>query len=101
MNTAIQQDREVALGILQPTQRELEHGLELHRHALVCEAYGFSPRAAVDGDAVKEAMDAGASEIELQDMTEEMAMTRCVTDAAEREEYRAAWEAAGVTCVFQ
>ena len=28
-------------------------------------------------------------------------MTRCVTDPAEREEYLAAWEAAGVTCIFQ
>ena len=28
-------------------------------------------------------------------------MTRCVTDLAEREEYRAAWEASGVTCTLQ
>jgi membrane dipeptidase len=101
MNALIQQAREVALGILQPSQRELDRGLALHRNAFVGEAYGFSPRAALDGDAVKAAVEAGASEVELQDMTEEMGMTRCVTDPAEREEYLAAWEAAGVTCIFQ
>jgi membrane dipeptidase len=101
MNPTIQQARDIALGILQPTQRQIERGLELHRNALVCESYGFSPRAALDGDAVKAAVEAGASDMELQDMTEEMGMTRCVTDAAEREEYMAAWEAAGVTCIWQ
>jgi membrane dipeptidase len=101
MNALIQQAREVALGILQPSQSELDRGLALHRDAFVGEAYGFSPRAALDGDAVKAAVEAGASEVELQDMTEEMGMTRCVTDPAEREEYLAAWEASGVTCIFQ
>lgn len=101
MKPAIQQARDIALGLLQPTQREIDRGLDLHRNALVCESYGFSPRSALDGEAVKAAVEAGASEIELQDLTEEMGMTRCVTDAAEREEYLAAWEASGVTCIWQ
>lgn len=97
----IQRAREVALGILQPRQGEIEHGLELHQNSIVCEAYGFAPRAAVDGEAVKAAVEAGASEVELQDMMEDMRMTRYVTDPREREEFVAAWEAAGVTCIFQ
>ena len=28
-------------------------------------------------------------------------MTRCVDNAAEREEFKQAWQAAGVTCIFQ
>ena len=41
-------------------------------------------------------MEAGASELELQDLQEEMGMTRCVTNAAEQAEYKAAWTAPGV-----
>ena len=46
MNTRIEQAREVALGILKPSQRDLEYGLGLHRDAVVIDGYGFSPRAA-------------------------------------------------------
>ena len=109
MNKKIQQAREVALSILKPSQREIEHGMELHKNSIVCEAYGFAPRAAVDGDAVKAAVEAGASEIELQDMIEDMSMTRYVPTPGpsqegrikEREEFMEAWEAAGVTCILQ
>ncbi len=100
-NQQIQRARQIALKILKPSSKELEHGLELHTNSLVVESYGFSPRAAVDGDKMKEAAEDGASEIELKDMREEMLMSRCVTDATERQEYMDAWEAAGVTCIFQ
>jgi membrane dipeptidase len=79
----------------------LQHGLELHANSLVFDVYGFAPHAAVDGDALKAALQAGASEIELQDMMEDMWMTRCVADPAERDEFLQAWESAGVTCIFQ
>jgi len=101
MNEAIQRAREVALSILKPTQSEIEHGMELHQNSIVCESYGFAPRAAVDGDTVKAAVEAGASDIEIRDMMEDMSMTRYVTEPKEREEFMAAWEAAGVTCILQ
>ena len=100
-NDQIQKARQVALKILKPSTKELEHGLELHENSLVIESYGFSPRAAVDGDRIRLAAETGASEIELQDMQEDMQMTRCVTDPAERQEYMDAWQAAGITCIFQ
>jgi membrane dipeptidase len=100
-NQQIQRARQTALNILKPSKKDLEHGLELHTNSLVVESYGFSPRAAVDGDKIKAAIEDGASEIELKDMREDMSMTRCVTDAAERREYMDAWEAAGVTCILQ
>jgi len=100
-NEKIQRAREAALKILKPSPKDLEHGLELHANSIVIEPYGFSPRSAPDGGAIRAAIEAGASEIELQDLTEEMQMTRCVTDAAERAEYMQAWEAAGMTCIFQ
>jgi membrane dipeptidase len=101
LNPSIQHAREVALSILKPSAKELERGLRLHAESVVFDAYGFSPRAAVDGDALAKAIEAGASDIELADLREEMSMTRYVWDPVEQQEYRAAWRASGVTCIFQ
>lgn len=100
-NDTIHRAREIALDILKPSAKELEHGLELHANSLVFDTYGFAPRAALDGDALREAAEAGASDIELQDLREEMTMTRFVTNDAERAEFIQAWQASGVTCIFQ
>lgn len=100
-NPAVEAARQAALAILKPSQKDLEHGLALHADAVVIEPYGFSPRTAIDGDALRQAIEAGASDLEIQDLTEEMIMTRAVTNAREREEYRKAWQASGVTCIFQ
>ena len=84
MNEAIQHAREVALDILKPSPRDIEHGMELHQNSVVCDSYGFAPRAAVDGEAVAAAVEAGASEVEVRDMMEDMSMTQYVTDERER-----------------
>jgi membrane dipeptidase len=73
----------------------------LHADALVFDAYGFSPRSAVDGERIAKAAAAGASAGEIQDLQEDMGMTRCVENAAENAEFQMAWQAAGVTCIFQ
>ena len=73
----------------------------MHAASIVIDAYGFSPRSAVNGAEMRAAVEAGASDIELQDLQEEMNMTRCVTNAAERDEYHSAWKASGVTCIVQ
>lgn len=97
----IQKARQLALGILAPSDRDVTHGLELHANSLVFESYGFAPRAALDGDAFQAAIADGASESELTDLREEMSMTRCATDKGERQEFLEAFRAAGVTCIFQ
>jgi membrane dipeptidase len=101
INTKIAHDREVALGLLKPTKKDLEHGLELHKESIVFDGYGFSPRSAIDGDRYAKKVEAGASEAELDDLREDMSMTRCVTDPIERAEFLQAWKASGVTCIFQ
>ena len=101
MNKKIKEARDVALDILKPSPRDLEHGLELHRHSVVCDTYGFAPRSAIDGDAVQAAIESGASKAELQDMEEDMGMTRCATAEEEGKEFREAWDEAGVTCIVQ
>jgi membrane dipeptidase len=100
-NEVIQRARQAALDVLKPTPKQLEHGLELHAAAVVCESYGFSPSSAVDGDAMRKAIESAAPPEELEDLREEMNMTRCVTSAAERAEYQEAWRASGLTCIFQ
>ncbi len=100
-NEVIQKAREAGLDVLKPSSKDLEHGLELHAHSLVFESYGFAPRAAPDGDQIRQAIEAGASETELNDLREELPMIRSATDERERIEFLEAFRAAGVTCIFQ
>lgn len=100
-NEKIEKARQAAIDLLQPTPQQLEHGLELHAASMVFESYGFSPRSAIDGDALRKAVESNATTLELQDLREDMSMTRCVTSPAERAEYLEAWRASGVTCIFQ
>lgn len=100
LNPKIQASREVAIAALKPSVAELDRGLKLHAESIVFDAYGFGPRAAIDGAAFAAAVDAGASAIELKDLREEMTMTRFVTDPVEHQEFCDAWRASGVTCVF-
>jgi membrane dipeptidase len=101
LNPVIRKARDAAMAVLQPSAKDLQHGLELHADALVFDAYGFSPRCAIDGEAVKAAVMAGASDVELDDLRENLSMTRCVTSEAELAETLEGWRASGVTCIFQ
>lgn len=100
-NETIEKARAAALAILKPSQKEMEHGFALHAASLVFESYGFSPRCAVDGEALRAAMAAGATEQELLDLREELPMIHNVSSAREKKEYLDAFQAAGVTCIFQ
>lgn len=101
MNEKMKKIRQAALDILKPVPRDLAHGLELHRDSLVVDLYGFGPESAVDTDVLAAAVNAGASKVELQDLHEDMMMTRLADDPGELEEYKLAWETAGVTCIFR
>jgi len=101
LNPKIAALRQAALQILKPSAAELERGLRLHAESIVFDSYGFSPRAAVDGDVLAKASLAGASSVELKDMKEDMGMTRVATDPVQQQEYQDAWRASGVTCIFQ
>jgi membrane dipeptidase len=101
MNAQMKTAYEGALNILKPTKKQLEHGLALHRDALVIDTYGFMPRASVDGALITAAINNQASPLEIQDMQEDMSMSRFVGHERERAEFENAWKAAGVTCVIQ
>lgn len=100
-NPVIVAARDAALDVLKPSRADLEHGLDLHRQTLVFDTYGFSPRAALDVEAFAAAAEAGASDAELDDLQEEMHMTRAAIDPTERAEFDEAVNCAGVTCTFQ
>lgn len=101
LNEKIQRNRDIALRILKPSKKDLEHGLELHKNSVVFDTYGFMPRSAYDGDLIASAIEGGASELELKDLKEDQSMTRFVHDQHEKEEFENAWKASGVTAVFQ
>lgn len=100
INPHITRAREAALSLLKPSARDLEYGLALHREALVVESYGLGLHAPVDAAEWNAAADAGATESELQDLTEEHIMTGWVRNVELRREYKEAWEASGVTGIF-
>ena len=43
--TSFEKYWQLGLAALQPSQKDLEHGLELHKNSFVFDAYGFTPRA--------------------------------------------------------
>ncbi|MGV2338763.1 MAG UNVERIFIED_CONTAM: hypothetical protein LVR18_33685 [Planctomycetaceae bacterium] len=73
---AMQQARNVALDLLKPSPAQLERGLRLHAESVVFDSYGFSPRAAIDGTSLGAVIEAGASQQEVEDLQEDMTMTR-------------------------
>ncbi len=87
--------------MLKPSAAELEKGLRIHREALVFDAYGFAPRAALEGEAMRNAVESGLTEPEITDLREEMGMTRWATNAREAAEFDEAMRVSGVTCIFQ
>lgn len=93
--------QQAALDVLKPSKKDLEHGLALHKELVVVECYGFAPYCAPDAAAVNRAMDAGATDAELDTMMNEMRVARCVWDARERDEFQEAWAASGMTAIFQ
>jgi len=100
-NPDIRIAREVGMNILKPSQRDLEHGLELHEHSLVIESYSLGLHASVESKTINAEIEAGASDFEIQDLVEDMSMTRWVLDDVLRSEYCEARKAAGVTCSYQ
>ena len=42
-NPKIKQARDIGLDIIQPSKKDYEHGMELHKNSLVIEPYGFAP----------------------------------------------------------
>ena len=87
--------------MLKPSKRDLEHGLELHASSIVIDAYGFSPRSAVNGAGMR----AGRGGRRIRPRASGPAggdehdplRHRCGGARG----YLSAWKASGVTCIVQ
>src|SRR5262245_53854958 len=86
-NEKIRASREAAIALLKPSQKDLQHALELHSASLVVESYGFAPRSLIDGDKMREAIEAGANSIEVEDLYTEMQLMRVADDPAQLQEH--------------
>ena len=62
----IDEARQVGLKALNPSSKQLEHGLELHNEFIVFDSYGFSPTSVPDPAVLSKAIDAGAWPNELK-----------------------------------
>ncbi len=91
--------RERALAALQPSPRDLQHGLELHRACVVVDAFGFAPAPMTSGMVrrINAAVAAGASAAETTRLLGDLRFS----DPEALEQYVSAWEASGVTAIVQ
>ncbi len=101
LNPQIAPRRAAALAALQPTAAQLEHGLALHREAVVIDSYGFSAFATADPALVQAAVGAGLEPSSVRHVELQSLMTRMADDAQQRALFVEAWRAAGVTCVLR
>ena len=102
MERAWQEIRQAAMDVLRPTEKELKHGLELHRESVVFDAYGFMPVCRGNDSPRLEAMIAdGAGRDEITREREAFASTEAFSDPEMLARLKAAWEFAGVDANFQ
>ncbi len=94
-------DRKVALDLLKPSPKELEHGLELHRNSFVFDAYGFMPAGGGRDFNIDRLIAANASRDQLKDAREEFFKDTSFKAPEQLELLKAGWEYAGVDCIFQ
>jgi membrane dipeptidase len=103
MNPLMEDCRALALSILKPTSKQLGHGLELHRDALVWDAYGFIPSGLTDEamERLSALSEAGADRDEISNCLEEENQLRFLASPEALRYFKEAFDAAGVDCVFQ
>ncbi len=97
---AIALRRQMALDVLQPSARDLEHGFELHHRSIVIESYGLGLQCAVDPAPLNTIIEAGADASEIRELYNDMAVTGWARTPEARREFAEAWAASGVTCAF-
>lgn len=101
MNDKIESARAVALSILKPSPRDLEHGLALHADALVVEAYSLGIHAPIDPEGINNIIKRNGTAEEVSDLLTEMKVLGWARSLDRQQEFREIWEASGVDAVFQ
>ena len=102
MYTAWEEDRALALKMLQPTQKELEHGLELHHNSFVFDAYGFMPGGGGKAERLEQIIAENGSRDERSAAREEFSSNLAFFQSpVMKKMLREAFEYSGVDCIFQ
>ena len=97
-----QEIRRAAMDVLQPDEKTLRHGLELHRESVVFDAYGFMPTVRGGQPPRMEAMLAeGAGRDEFGWEWEHFSSLEGFEDPEMLAQLRDAWEFSGVDATFQ
>ena len=97
----IQENWDIALEVLRPTAKELEHGLELHRNSYVFDAYGFMPTGGGKNERLEQLINQNAGRGEIRYAIEDFSMNASFKNPEMQKRLAEAWEAAGVDCIFQ
>ncbi len=97
----IAEGRRAGLDVLQPTASELERGLALHEEALVAESYCLGMAAPFDPKPLSQIVDRKGTVDEFVARASELSVLGWVRTPELREDYRMAWNAAGVDLTFQ
>ena len=102
-NEVIQSTREQALAVLQPDEKQLEYGLQLHADSIVCDAFGFLPNVwtAELVEEMNALLDGQVGAKEHHFRTNQLRATAAMRNEAAAHEYIAALKAAGLSCTMQ
>lgn len=99
-NDRVKRSWESALSILNPSSKELDYALQLHRESLVWDAYAFVPTRISNLKLLEQCINEGASRNEIKNRLENDSQVNFLQDSKMRSEYATAWEKSGVDCVF-
>ena len=95
-------NRNLALQMLNPSAKDLEHGLELHKNLMVFDAYGFIPLGGCKlTERLKGLIEKNASRDEIFWELEKMHMGKAFDDSKIVSRFKEAVELSGVNCLFQ
>ena len=92
-----------AKDLLDATDAQVEHGLELHRASVIVDCYGFNPRphTRAMAERLNELAETASGYRAFESMRAEVQETAAVWDAEAFAQSKTAWDASGVTCIVQ
>lgn len=97
-----EKDKALALQLLNPTPKELEHGLELHHNSFVFDAYGFMPSGGGKAQRLDRILSENGSREEVTAAREAFASCDSyLENPAMVAKLKEALDYAGVDCIFQ
>jgi len=99
----IEDAKECAKKLLGVSEAQIERGLELHRSMVVVDCYGFNPHpyTVAMQQRLQGFVDSGMCYREYEAARIDLFQTAPIHDPEAFEQFKTAWESAGVTCIVQ